>query len=119
MLVLCVDEVTQSHLDFSCGQFLAFCRLVAVAEEVAQRERSPAGLCIFRIGDTRYGAQRQSRLLGNVFQNHGAQRCLVAIFKEAVLPLDDGTHGDGQCMATHPDGLDEALCGIHLFLGIE
>ena len=36
-----------------------------------------------------------------------------------MLPLDDSAHGGGQRLATHTDGLDEALGGIHLFLGIE
>ena len=86
---------------------------------MAQGERSPTGLCILRVADTRHRREVEPRLLSHILQDHRAQRSLIAIYEELVLQLDDGPHGDGQCMATHLDGLDKALGSIHLFLNIE
>ena len=119
LLILAVDHVAQRCLDLTRRQFLTVLGGDGIAEEVAQRERAPARERILGIADTRNCREIEPRLLGHILENHRAQRRLIAIDEELVLQLYDGPHGDGKRVAAHLHGLDEALCGIHLFLDIE
>ena len=44
---------------------------------------------------------------------------LIPLKEEIPLELDDGLHGDVQCMSALLHGLDEPFGAIHLFAGIE
>ena len=119
LLVFGGYEVAEGSLDFTGGQLVAFGSDVAIGKEMAQGERAPARLGIFRVADTRHGAEIESGLLGDVLEYHGAQQCLVALFEVTVLPLDDGLHGDDEGVIAYLDSLDELLGSVDFLLGIK
>lgn len=59
------------------------------------------------------------RSFGYILENHRLQVGFVSIQEELPLDVDNRLHSYDEGMLSLPDSLDESLCLIHLFLGVE
>ncbi len=55
-------------------------------------------------------------IVGDVFQDHGLQLCLVAFQEKVVLKVDNGTHSAQQRLLALLDSVDEPFGGVQLLL---
>lgn len=112
-LVLGIDDFLERSLDIAHGDFVAALQACGGGEEPAQGIDAKGCLHPLAVADARDGGEVESCALGDVFQRHRSQQCLVAAFEERSLHLDDGLHGDGQRSAALLQGVDEVLCLLH------